>query len=310
MKSITILVLALCLGITAQAQKPVALKLNLEKGKAYHFLSKSDQTVNQTMQGMQQSSTVNNSSYFTIKMMESTPDFMVAEIKFDSILTKTTGAQSIEINSNQPGDVKSSKPGEVMSYFMNRFCSTPIYAKIQYDGKVKEIINLKLLEDNTLKDIDSLAGPLAPALKPRIMSMLDAKAVQTMIESITAYLPDKEIKPGDSWNVSLNMVANGMGMLLNNTYKLNGVKNNVAEVTGESSVEPASSDPIEMSGAKITNNLRGLSKLTMSIDTKTGLLISSTGKSHIEGTLGVEYPGGNMNMPMQIDGEFSILPIQ
>ena len=44
----------------------------------------------------------------------------------------------------------------------------------------------------------------------------------------------------------------------------------------------------------------------MTVDTNTGLLIESSGKYHMEGDMGIEAQGRNMNIPTTIDGETKI----
>lgn len=307
MKSVITLLAFVCFLSSAMAQNSADLKFNLDKNKVYHLKSVSNQNISQTMQGMQQTTTVKSSTYASLKLMETTPEFMVAEVKFDSIITNTNAmGREIVMNSALPGDINSQDPGQIMTFVMNRFCSTPMYAKLNYDGKVIEIINLNLISANTLKDLDSIKGQAAPMLKNQVKSMVDSKAVQTMVESLTSYLPGKVVNVGGSWEKSLTTTTNGLSMLINNKYKLNSIQGNVANVDTESSVEPASSDPVDMNGAKITNNLRGLSKGQMTIDTKTGLIIKSTGKIHMEGNMGVDVPGNSFSIPMQIDGETTV----
>ena len=85
-------------------------------------------------------------------------------------------------------------------------------------------------------------------------------------------------------------------------YHLNGINGSNADISAESKIKASpNAEPMNSGGAKITyDDLSGLSKSTLLIDTKTGLLIEDKGKSHITGNLGLTMPGMSMQIPMEI----------
>ena len=76
-------------------------------------------------------------------------------------------------------------------------------------------------------------------------------------------------------------------------YHLDGVNGNAANITAESNIKAAeNAGPMVAGGAKITyDDMKGLSKSTMVIDTRTGLVIEEKAKTHIAGNLGDQRPG-------------------
>ena len=69
--------------------------------------------------------------------------------------------------------------------------------------------------------------------------------------------------------------------------------------------------PMISGGAKITyDDIKGLSKSTIIIDTRTGLVVEDKSKTHIAGNLGVSGPGFSMQIPMDINGESKVIAIQ
>jgi hypothetical protein len=248
-------------------------------------------------------------------MMEATPTFIVTEIRIDSLSTKTNAMGNSEnMSSTVEGNIASEKTSEIMSYFMNRMTKNPIYAKLDFTGKVNEIVNAKMLSDMILKDTSAitLSEPSASAIKTQVVNMVSENAFKTIIEMFTFCLPGKSIASGESWSLPTSINSGGMFLDINTTYKLDGISGNKASVTAESNIKAAANAvPMESGGAKITyDDLKGLSKAEISIDINTGLVIENTSKTHLAGTLGVAVAGMNMQIPMDITSDSKILSLQ
>jgi hypothetical protein len=302
-----------CLSVIAQ--NSVTLRLNLEKNKVYRLNSVSEQTISQTVNGNQQ--TVNSKTNYmvSLKMLDATPDFMVTEVRFDTLVTNTnTMGKTSNISSVREGDIKSTETADVMSCIMNRLSKNALYIKMDFTGKVLEIVNLKMLSDVIMRDTSSitLAGPIASVVKTQIQNLISDNTLKTMIEGYTNYLPGKQVSVGDNWTLTQKTNAGGMMLDIVTTYHLDGVNGNAANITAESNIEAAkNSDPIVSGSAKVTyDDLKGLSKSNMVIDIRTGLLIETKAKTHIAGNLGVSAPGLSMQIPMDINGESKIISLQ
>lgn len=304
MKKLLISGLAVLFGFSLYAQTAL-LKLNLEKDKTYRLRSVSEQVVSQTMNGNQQNTESDVTYTFTLKMMDLTPDFMIAEIHFDTIVTVTNAmGKNITISSLSEGNMKSSEASEIMSCIMNRLSKSAIYARLDFSGRPLEIINEKMLSDLILKDTSSLTltGPVRQAIKTQIVNTINANALKSMISGFTWFLPGREVKQGDTWNVTQQESSGGMLLDVVTEYHLDAINGENASVSAESSIKPsASATPIQSGGATVTyDNLQGMSKSTLILNVQTGLANQHTGKSHISGNLGISAPGFSMQMPMDI----------
>ncbi|MCK7541715.1 MAG: hypothetical protein MZV63_67920 [Marinilabiliales bacterium] len=71
------------------AQNTANLKMNLEKNKVYRLKSVSEQTITQTMNGVQQTTESKVDYTISMKMIDATADFMITEIHFDTLTTNT-----------------------------------------------------------------------------------------------------------------------------------------------------------------------------------------------------------------------------
>ena len=315
MKKIFLSCLAALFCISIIAQNSVNLKMNLEKNKVYRFRSSSEQTITQTINGNQQNVDSKTSSTVSIKMVDATADFIVAEVRFDTIIynTNSMGKTSI-ISSVNEGDIKSSETADVMSCIMNRLCKNALYIKMDFAGKILEIVNSKMLSDVIMKDTSdiTLTGMSGTGVKTQIINTVSDKTLKTMVDAFTHYLPVKVVSTGDNWNVTVQVNSGGMALDIITGYHLDGIKGNNANVTAESNIKASeNADPMIAGGAKITyDDLKGLSKSNMVIDIHTGLLIEDKAKTHIAGNLGISAPGMTMTMPMDINGESKVIALQ
>jgi hypothetical protein len=248
-------------------------------------------------------------------MIDATADFMITEVRFDTLITNTnTMGKTINISSAREADIKSTESADVMSSIMNRLSKNALYIKMDFTGRVIEIVNSKMLSDLIMKDTSSIAltGPMASAVKAQIKNMVSDNSLKTMVEMFTYYLPGKQIATGDNWSVTLATNSGGMTLDIMTSYHLDGINGNAANITAESNIKAAeNAAPMESGGAKITyDDLKGLSKSNMVIDIRTGLAIENNSKTHITGNLGVSVPGMNMQIPMDIDSVSKVIALQ
>lgn len=315
MKKILFTVTALLFVVSVMAQEGGSLKMNPEKNKLYRFKSVSEQTVTQTINGNQQTVESKVDYTFSLKMLDVTPDFMITEVHFDTLITNTnTMGKITSINSTVEGDIKSSETSDIMSCIMNRLSKNALYVKMDFTGKPVEIVNAKMLSDLVLKDTATitLAEPLAAAIKTQIAGTISDDNLKTMISSFTWNLPDKQVSAGDSWIITQQTNSGGMELAIITTYHLDGINGNYANLTIESNIKAAeNAAPIKSAGATVTyDNLAGQSKSNMVIDIRTGLVVEDKAKTRISGNLGISAPGFSMQMPMDISGETKVVAIQ
>jgi hypothetical protein len=315
MKKILLSCIAILFCVSIMAQNSVSLKMNLEKNKVYRFSSSSEQTITQTVNGNQQTIESKTNNTVSIKMIDATAGFMITEVRFDTLISITNSmGKTISMSSVSEGDIKSKETADIMSFIMNRLSKNALYIKMDFTGKVLEIVNSKMLSDVIMKDTSAitLTGPMASGIKSQIANMVSDKTLKTMVEVFTSFLPGKEVSTGDNWNVTLNTNSGGMTLDIITSYHLDGVNGNAANVTAESNIKAAANAvPMESGGAKITyDDIKGLSKSNMVINISTGLLVENKAKTHIAGNLGVTVPGMSMQIPMDINGESKVIALQ
>jgi len=314
MKKILLSCVTILFCIPFMAQDGFTLKLILEKNKVYRFSSSSEQTIIQTINGNQQTVETKTNHALSMKMMDVTPGFMITEVHLDTMITNTNSmGKTINMSSVSEGNIKSAETSDIISYIMNHLSKNALYIKMDFSGKVLDIVNLKMLSDLIMKDTSSmtLTGPMAYAVKTQIKNQVSDNTLKTMVESFTKYLPAKQVSIGDNWNVTETTKSGGMALDIITTYHLDRVNGNAANITAESDIKAAeNAAPIISGGATITyDDLKGLSKSNIIIDIHTGLIIENKAKTHIAGNMGISAPGMSMQMPLDINGTSKVIAV-
>jgi hypothetical protein len=312
MKKIVLPCIIVLFSISLMAQNAANLKLKLEKNKVYRLKSISEQTISQTVNGIQQNTNVKSISTVSIKMLDATAEFFIADIRFDTMITNTnTMGKLVNYNSTLEGNIKSGEMAEVMSCIMNRLSKNALFVKMDYAGKVIEIVNLKMLSEIITKDTGSISGTMAAMIKMQVKSTVNEKSLKTMVEILTNNLPDTKNTTGNKWNNNMCMNTGGMSLDVATSYNMTETKGNEAKLSAESNIQAsANAEPIDYGPTKVTyNDMKGLGESDMVLDMKTGLLINSSTKTHISGNLNITAPGMNMQMPMEIEGESKVIAL-
>ena len=315
MKKILLSTIAVLFMIPVMAQQAANLKMNLEKNKLYRFKSVAEQTITQTVSGNNQTVETKVDFTLSLKMLDVTPEFMVTEVHFDTLVTNTNSmGKATLISTTVEGDIKSSETGDIMSCIMNRLSRNALYVKIDFTGKPVEVVNAKMLSDMVLRDTASitLAEPLAKAIKTQIAGTVSDNNLKTMIGGFTWHLPDKEVSVNDEWVINEQVNSGGMLLAITTTYHLDKINGNNANITVESGIKAVeNAAPIQSGGATVTyDNLTGMSKSNLVVDTRTGLVIEDKAKTHISGNMGISGPGFSMQIPMDINGESKVTALQ
>ncbi len=278
------------------AQNPVDLKYNLTKGKKYRVQSTAIANQIVKVQGTDRTTETKSYSTLSLKLLESKPEFFMAEVKFDTIRT-VINMPPMEMSSANPGDIHSSDVVKVTSCILNRLSNSTLLVQMSYQGKVLNIVNYDVIKKSVLQGTDSLKGMAAMA-KDQLVKTVDEDALVGMIEGVTAYLPKEKVEEGSKWESTFFNSGGGAMMKITSDYKLISLNKDNAVIEGQSEFQPASNEPMMVNGASVTNELSGVGKTNMEIDPESGWRIKSTTKVQMAGNMIVNAPGQAMTIPV------------
>jgi hypothetical protein len=302
MKNLSTTVFALFLGVSAFAQTPISLKFNLEKGKVNQIKSISKQNIQNTYNGMSFKTDVNSSTTTSFTLLSQENDIMRIEFKFDTIQTKTTSS----MKNFETSSAKVAKKTEYLEKALNRFSTYTIIAKISTAGKFIGFENYKIFRNNVLGIMDSVPELKKEQIQKQVDTFIKESAIQTMIEPLFAYMPETPVKKADQWETSYSLVGGGIAGMVFNTYTLDSVTESSTQLTMKSELESVPSTE----NANINIDIKGNSTGNMTIDLKTGILITSQDKKHYEGSMTMKNQGNEMKMPIVIDAESKIIRLK
>lgn len=282
------------LSVSLMAQTPVALKLNLEKGKTYTIKSTAKQTMQQGVAGQSMVINVAMSRLTHFKMLGQENDVLELEIKFDTVTMKMSAAMySKETNSSQPGK----DPADRLMYKMGLY---PLKAKFSTAGKFVAFSNIDEYKSNVMLVIDSLPDSKKDEAKKQAEMLLKESALKSIVEPFFSHLTDKTLKLNDTWESSYVTTSNDLSFLVFNTYVLKGFENGKAVLSGTSEMESmASGNPL----IKMDQPVKGTSTFESSVDLSTGMMLANSDKNHTEGTLTVNNNGTDIKVDLKIDSQ-------
>ena len=302
MKNLLIAAFILFVTVGAFAQNPITLKFNLEKGKVNQIRNVSKQNIQNTYNGMEFKTDVNSSTTTSFTLLSQENDVMRLEFKFDTIQSKTNSPmKSFETNST-----KIAKKTEYLEKALNRFSTYTIIAKISTSGKFLGFENYKTFRDNVLAVMDSVPELKKDQIQKQADTFIKESAIQTLIEPLFAYLPENQVKKTDKWETSYSVVGSGVSGMIFNSYTLDNVTENNAQLSVSSELEsvPSTDNP------NMSIDVKGKSTGNITIDKKTALIITSQDKKHYEGTMTVKNQGNEMKMPMVIDAQSDMIRLK
>ena len=298
MKTFILSVFMAFLGISVMAQTSVELKFNLEKGKVYTIKNISKQSLQQTVNGQSYTLDIYSNNVVSYKVLQQENDIMDIEFKFDTIESKISSPMfNKETNSAKSG---SNDPTEKI---MNKMSTYKIIAKISTAGKFIDFINFGKFKDSVMFVFDSIPDTKKDMARKVADALLKESTVKSMIEPFFAYLPDKAVKIGDTWETSYFNVANNLSMVVLNSYALKGIENNTATISGQSDMESMpSNDP----SAQTLQEIKGSSTFDSKMDVSTGLILKNTSKGHYEGNITVKSNNSEVKLSMDSQSEITM----
>ncbi len=308
MKTLFSLILLTAISFSGIAQKKTDLTYHLELNKVYRVKNTSVQNTTQTVMGSERSVQTNNTAVISLKPLKQMEGEMIAEIKFDTIITLISMPQ-MEINSSNPGDLNSTDPGKIMECILHRMSNSTFLAKMTNTGRVVQFMNLEPVVSEIMQGTDSLQGQSASFILQRIQGMLEEKSLKTMVEAFTAYLPGAEVKTGDTWEVNLKVSGGGLDMTQQGSYTLENLDKKSALITADITIESVPGT-MEMNGAQITPDLRGLGKTELTVDPSTGWIKHGTAKQQLKGEFGVNAQGNSLTIPVEINTDTEITALE
>ena len=299
--------LTLALGIvlisigSTKAASPI--QLNLEKDKNYKILSYTEQTISQSMNGMDMEISMKNTNLISFNIVSKEMEYMMAKVSFDSMVNEMDmPGRSMVMSSAKPGDP--TKQDEAMNTAFYILSQNPLDVKISYSGRIIEISNANAVCEKMYKSLDSLTQAAQMQMRPMLEASLNTASLKSMIEMIISYLPENT--NATAWDSKTTISASGMNLDILSKYKVKEQIGNDITLTYEATIEPSGDGTATMNGMKMTFDLRGLGNGELTLDAATGWIIKGKAKQRMKGSI----TANGMNIPMEVNSKTEFKTVQ
>ena len=278
----------ICSVTAGFGQKAIDLKFNLPVGAGFDYNIDMDMTTSGNVGGQEinANNTMNIGYNFAVAGDSADWKKMAATITRIAMNINANG-MNINYDSDKPVDTTdmiSSTFGKILGSMKGgKFAFT-----MNKEGKVGSVTGMDELINNM-----SAAGGGASMMQGMTNAFSEENFKNNLQQSFGFY-PAKPVKPGDTWTNTTTTNTNGAEMTMNNTYTLESVSGNMANVKVNSTLSaPASASIDSMSGITTGN---------MQFDVKTGVPVSGDLGTKMDLTINAN----GQSLPMKMDIKMKI----
>ena len=276
MKKIVFTGLFLLSGITIVSAQ-VKLSFNPEKGKKYEYQTELIQLSKNTAMGQEMASEMEMSMKYLMEIAEKTPQETKAQFTYQDIsYIITSPMMKMGYDSKNPIE-NPSDMDKMLGKMFGTLIGKPFTLTITPDGSVKSVTGMDAIAENMTQSV-AANGQMAAQMSGAIKQQFGENAIKGSFEQSLKIYPANAVKAGDSWVVENTLDISNMNTKTKTKYTLKGIKNNMADIVVESTLEMKP-------GAGMEGSLTGTQTGTMQVDVKTGMPVSSDMSQSIKGTL-------------------------
>jgi hypothetical protein len=295
MKKITSIAFLLLCFLTSFGEK--SIQLRLEKGKTYSQVMNVNSKISQFVQGMSMDVEMGVVSITSYKVLDVKDSLIFTEVTLSNIKTTVKSPMGVQEFSSD-----SQNASDPSSKLMQEFTKNPFKVTLTKSGRVVEVDANAAIE-KAMNSVANLSDEQKKMMKDQFSTQFGDAMIKQSLENTFAYYPPKKVK-GEKWNSTLR-VKNMIEMEIQN-------ENEVADVTNESVTvkyageiaSPETTEPTMINGMSAKYAISGTSEGTVTLDAKTGWIITSTINQSLKGNIEIlpsaQVPNG-MQVPITVN---------
>lgn len=259
-----------------------------------------DQDIATSTMGMDQDQKVNEMVEYEYEVLKSLPDG-AKDMKVT--ITAVATEQSSPMGGAKYDSRVDQNPQDVTGKIYEKMVGQAFRMTMNADGKVKEVTGA----DKMLEEMLAAAGfpegdETSQAFESTLKTQFGNKAMAEDMSMLTAFYPDKPIKPGDTWEKTVTREA-GIGMIITTTYKLMSRGKGKAYIDFSSEIASLpDAPPVNFGVMNVEYDLSGQQTGSMIVDEATGWAEESEVHQKFGGDMkisGPELPFGTINGTME-----------
>lgn len=268
------------------------LKFNLQKGEKFLYTAGMDMHSRQNVMGKDMDVNTRMDMAYTFDVTGDSAGWKQVNATISKIaINMDAGGMQIKFDSDDPAAADSTNPMAKVGKIFGAMKGGQFGFTMNEKGKVGNVTGIREMMEHA---VASLNDPTASAaLMSGLSKTFDENQFKQNLEQSFGIYPDKPVKAGDSWNKTMTMNNAGILMKMDNTYTLESVDNNNANVKMSSKIS-SGSDSAKLMGMNMDMN--GTMEGTMQFDIASGMPVK--GVSTMQMNMKVKSQGTEMPMNM------------
>lgn len=274
-------------------KKTYRLRLNPEAGSRYHYeiSNESKTTIEIEEDKKLQTKNISTLGIFYDVDKDSSGNILL-KMSFDKIkLSMDNGEKQTDMDADNAGS--SSDPMEKMLGVLK---SANVRVVLNPAGETKSISGYKEVGEQLVSMTTSTDENAKQAVAKQWEQVVGNGLIKNNVSQFFKMFPDSALRIGDKWKIRSTQSTD---LSLNTTtqFHLKDITNGMAEIESEGQIE-SDPTPTFLNGYQVVAHVKGTQSGYYEMDTRTGMLVSSTLISKAEGTM--EVMGRKVPIKMEV----------
>ena len=265
----------------------IDLKFNLPKGSSYDYNMDMIMAVKGDVNGQPMNVTNNMSMGYRFGVIGDSAGWKKISSTISRIAMNIDAGSGVNIkfDSDKPvdtSDVMSGTVGKVLGALKGGQFTFTMNEK----GEIGSVTGISEMMNRMMSSV-----PNAGAMAGSMGNSFNEDNFKQNIQQAFGVYPSKPVKPGDTWTSTMSMNNAGMQMKIDNTYTLQSVTNNIADVKVDSKISGNS-------GVGIDGTMKG----DLKYDVPTGVPVDGD----LDMSMNMNVPQSGQSAPMTMDIKMKI----
>ena len=258
----------------------VKLSFNPPKGAKYEYQTETIQDAKQSVMGQEIPVETEISTKYLMEIMDKTPQETQVKFTFKDI-SYIISSPMMKMGYDSKNPVENpSDMDQMLTKMFSKMIDQSFMMVIAPDGSVKSLTGMDAIG---VSMVDAIAsdGQMIAQLGAQLKQQFNDEAMKNTFEQSFKIYPANAVRTGNSWNMENTLNVNNMNTDISTKYTLKSVSRNMATVAVDGKLEMTP-------GAGMEGKLAGTQTGTMTIDTGTGLPVTSDATQNIKGVFTVQ----------------------
>lgn len=240
------------------------LQFNFQPGKAYDYdmITEFDQEI------MGQKQQVSVSAQYGMQVSDRSDSSVAISTRFNAFkMDLEVMGMSLEVDTEKPLPADTSAeltPLSLINKMFHAIKGQQFEMVVTKEGKVVEVSGLEKIADNIMASVD-MGEEFKAGMDASFKQQFNDASMKEQFERAFFIFPNKEVKVGDSWIKEHSAPGGGNAGSFKTTYTVEEIEGDMVTLDVKSS----------FSGVEQQGNVKGTQQGTMTVDSRSGLIVES-----------------------------------